>query len=285
MDWIKNLNKALKYIENNLENEIDYTLIAESSNTSKFHFLRTFSMFTGKTVGEYIKERRLSKATKDLLSGNEKIIDIALKYGYENPGAFSKAFKRFHGISPSQVNKTNKVLKAAPPLKFSLSIKGEEIVDYRIEKREALTVIGKSITVPFFNGEPGAKFWKEEIENGNWKKLDRMSKELGVIGLSYNFDHEKKEHSYMIGIEADDIVDPANEILKISEQTWAVFHRKGTTPDSIDKLWDDIIKEWFPATDYIHADSPSIERYIVWDHSKGIYEFGIMIPIETSTKQ
>ncbi len=282
MDWIKNLNNALKFIENNLDGKIDYTEIANSANTSKFHFLRTFSMFTGKTVGEYVKERRLSKATKDLLDGREKIIDIALKYGYENHGAFSKAFKRFHGISPSQVNKTNRVLKAAPPLKFSLTVKGEEIVDYRIEKREKFRVIGKSITIPYMSYKPGEKFWKEEISNGNWEKLNNLSSELGVMGINYNPNDEKKEISYMIGIEAKEIIEPANEIIDIPKLTWAIFNRKGPMPDSMSKLWSDIMKEWFPATDYIHADAPALERYISWDQSTGIHEFEIMIPIETN---
>ncbi len=105
MNWIENMNKALEYIEKNIEKNITSDEIARIAYASKFHFMRTFSMLTGMTLGEYIRQRRLSLAAKDIMSSNKKIIEIAYKYRYETPEAFTKAFKKLHNISPSEARK------------------------------------------------------------------------------------------------------------------------------------------------------------------------------------
>lgn len=126
MNWIGDMNNALFYIEENIKKHIDSGDVARAAHMSKFHFLRTFKILTGITVGDYIRERRLSLAAKDVISSKLKIIDIAYKYGYETPEAFTKAFKRLHGISPSDARKNRKALKAIPPLSFQITVKGAE---------------------------------------------------------------------------------------------------------------------------------------------------------------
>ena len=103
MEWMKSLNKAIEFIEDNITENITCEDIAEHVYLSSFHFQRAFSLFTDLSVGEYIRNRRLSLAGQELLLGNAKVIDIALKYGYETPEGFSKAFARFHGVTPNEV--------------------------------------------------------------------------------------------------------------------------------------------------------------------------------------
>ena len=152
MDWIDGLQKAIDYIEEHLNDNINYEEIAKQSFSSTFHFQRVFSILCGYTLGEYIRNRRLTLAGKELLLGNKKIIDIALKYGYENPDSFSRAFSRFHGVTPSEVISKNASLKSFLPLILKISLKGGEIMDYRIEEKNSMILVGyrqRFVGVPF----------------------------------------------------------------------------------------------------------------------------------------
>ena len=134
MDWIHRIQKAIDYIEQHLTDNISYEEIAKQSFSSPFHFQRVFGILCGYTLGEYIRNRRLTLAGKELFLGNKKIIDIALKYGYENPDSFSRAFSRFHGVTPSEVIRKSASLKSFLPLRLKISLEGGETMDYRIEE-------------------------------------------------------------------------------------------------------------------------------------------------------
>ena len=103
-------------------------------------------MLCGYTVAEYIRNRRLALAGGELLSGQVKIIDAALKYGYDSPDSFAKAFTRFHGITPTMARKEGVMLKSFAPLKLTISLKGGYRMDYKITKKETFTVLGFSRT-------------------------------------------------------------------------------------------------------------------------------------------
>ncbi|OGO92523.1 MAG: hypothetical protein A2Y17_11265 [Clostridiales bacterium GWF2_38_85] len=124
MEWLDSIKKSIRYIENNLTNEINIDDISNQVFSSSSHFQRIFNLVTGITIGEYIRNRRLSLAGRDLLLTNNKVIDIALKYQYDTSESFSKAFTRFHGISPSDVKKYSDMLKSFNPLTINISIQG-----------------------------------------------------------------------------------------------------------------------------------------------------------------
>lgn len=134
MDWVQRMNLVLDYIESNLDGEIDENKIAELSANSKGMFQRIFAALTDMTLSEYIRKRRLTRAAFDIQNTNEKIIDVAIKYGYNSTDAFGLAFKSFHGASPSDARKTNIQLQSFYPLnfKFMLSVKGGNDMEYRI---------------------------------------------------------------------------------------------------------------------------------------------------------
>ena len=90
MDWIIGLQNAIDYIEDNLTGTIDYETVAAQSFSSSYHFQRVFSILCGFTIGEYIRNRRLSLAGSELATTDAKVIDIALKYGYESPDRIEK---------------------------------------------------------------------------------------------------------------------------------------------------------------------------------------------------
>ena len=132
MEIIKYLNNAIEYIEDNLSLTIEIDEVAKVAFTSRYHFQRMFHALTGFTLTEYIRNRRLTLAGEELSSKDSKITEIAVKYGYESPDAFTKAFQRLHGVAPSKIKKGNVRLKAFPKLSFQVSIKGECEMNYRI---------------------------------------------------------------------------------------------------------------------------------------------------------
>ena len=142
MDWIQGIQRAIDYVETNLTEEIDYEEVAKRAYSSSFHFQRIFGILCGFSLGDYIRMRRLSLAGEELSGKNAKIIDIALKYGYDTPESFSRAFTRFHGLSPSEAKHGGPV-KTFTPLSVKLTLTGGVKMDYRIEKRDAFQVVCK----------------------------------------------------------------------------------------------------------------------------------------------
>jgi len=124
MHWIKEMQSAIGFIENRLTEELRMEDIAHSANSSSANCQRIFSIVTGMTIGEYIRSRRLSLAGQELESSDAKILDIALKYGYETAESFTKAFTRFHGVTPSVAKRQTSTLQYFAPLSINIDIRG-----------------------------------------------------------------------------------------------------------------------------------------------------------------
>jgi len=146
MDWVESLNKALDYIEDNLHKNITCSEIAKHVYISSAHLQRSFYCLTGLAIGGYIRNRRLTLAGHELSIENAKVIDVAMKYGYETPESFSKAFRRFHDVTPSQAKRNGVNLKSYNRLTVKIIMEGGSVMDYRIEKREAFKVVVKAKT-------------------------------------------------------------------------------------------------------------------------------------------
>lgn len=142
MEWLERMNRALDYVESNLANEIDMNVVAQMACSSSYNFQRMFSFITDVSLIEYIRRRRLTLAAFEIQNSDAKIIDIALKYGYESPVSFARAFQALHGIAPSLAREDGVILKAYPRMSFQISIKGESEMEYRIETKEAFDIFG-----------------------------------------------------------------------------------------------------------------------------------------------
>lgn len=142
MDWISGMQKAIAYIEEHITEEIDYAEVARQAYSSPYHFQRVFSILCGYTLGEYIRNRRLSLAGTELVSSKAKVIDVALKYGYDSPDSFTKSFRTFHGITPSQARMDGAKLRSFSRLSIKILLEGGTVMDYRIEKKEKFTLVG-----------------------------------------------------------------------------------------------------------------------------------------------
>ena len=174
MDWITGIQRALDYTEAHLCDEIDYEAVAREAASSAFHFQRMFSMLVGYTLGDYIRQRRLSLAADELHRTDDKIIDIALKYGYDTPESFSRAFTRFHGITPTEARRGGSI-KSFSRLSVKLILDGGNLMDYRIEKRDAFKVVCKKKQVNKPQGDTAtadiSAFWAEVNTSGMMEKL------------------------------------------------------------------------------------------------------------------
>lgn len=272
MQWLERMNGAIDYIEGNMLKEIDYEEVARISLCSEYHFQRMFSYITSIPLGEYIRRRRMTLAAQELQNTSAKIIDIALKYGYDSPDAFTRAFQKMHGITPSAAREREVVLKAYPRIYFYLVLKGDKEMDYKIIKREPFKVFGKAIKVSMEeNPDAVPKFWtqfskegmKEELREaaGYGPENEKNARLLGAALYDYKSDGTFR---YMITAQHPNKTIPAQfEVLEIPQLTWAVFSLDCSNMEefvNIIDIWKRI-PEWFQATGYEHAGEPELEEY------------------------
>ncbi|PGM96936.1 AraC family transcriptional regulator [Bacillus cereus] len=274
MDSLKNMNAAMQYIEDNLTHEIDFKEVAKIAFCSEYHFKRMFSFLAGISLSEYIRCRRLTLAAFELTDSNAKVIDVAIKYGYNSPDSFTRAFQNLHGITPSEARSTSRSLKAYSPMTFQLSIQGGNEMNYRIEEKGPFQIIGIQKRVPIvFNGV------NEEIAS-MWKSLDSQSIDIlkslsnieptGIISASTNFSEgrmeEKGELDHYIGVATTKAYPEQFTQLEVLASTWAIFEAVGPFPDALQNVWGRIYSEWFPSSNYELAEGPEI----LWNESKDV---------------
>ncbi|MEE3954095.1 AraC family transcriptional regulator [Peribacillus frigoritolerans] len=287
MDSLKNMNGAIKFIEENLTNEIDFKEVARLAYCSEYHFKRMFSFLAGISLSEYIRRRRLTLAAFELKNSNIKVIDIAIKYGYSSPDSFARAFQHLHGITPSEARSNGHSLKAYPPMSFQLSIKGGSEMNYRIEEKEAFRIIGIKKRVPIiFNGvNPEiASMWKS-LDEKTINELKNLSnvEPLGLLSASANFSEgrleEKGELDHYIGAATTRECPDNLTQLKVDASTWAVFEAVGPFPETLQNVWGRIYSEWFPSSNYEQREGPEI----LWNENKDItsptFRSEIWIPV------
>lgn len=281
MDWLDSMNKAIEYLEANITEKLDIEKAAKIALSSTFHFQRMYHMITGVTIAEYVRRRRLTLAAQDIISG-EKIINVACKYGYETPEAFTRAFRKMHGISPSAAREPGVKLKAYPKLSFHISIKGDKDMNYKIVDKGCFTVVGKQKRITMADGEnfkQVPKFWNDCMNDGSYQWICSKAGKLGVLGICK--DLGKDEFNYMIGVEGiKDILPKGYVSATIPAATWAVFESVGPLPEAIQDLTKRIFTEWLPSTGYQHDCAPELEVYPLGDTSSTDYRCEIWIPIK-----
>lgn len=280
MDWLRRMNRVLDYIEDHLKDEIDFDEIGRLSLCPSGLFQRVFSTMTGISLSEYIRHRKLSKAAMELSDTDRSVLEIALDYGYESVDAFSAAFKRLNEITPTQAKEPGALLKHYPRLSFTMTLKGEMEMQYKMIKKPAFTVIGKSIVTTQeenMKNQSIPKFWAACNQNGVRDALCKAESKRPLLGICYD---EKPDGTfrYMVGVESDKKV-PDLESLTIQKANWAVFDVVGPMPGAIQKVWNDIFQNFLPSGNYDHANMPDFEAYPEDNPDRPDYHSEIWIPV------
>ncbi len=252
MNIYKNLNKITKYIDENLENDINYETLANFLGVNVYTMQRLFTMITGISLSEYIRKRRLSSAGFDLYEKTSKIIDIAIKYQYDNPTSFSRAFEKFHGIKPSLVNKVTK-LKNFPRIIFNEDVKITTEFDYEIITLDEMHLYGIGITTNNKKITNDAPIFFKEIENKYINKYGEIK--YGMI--TYDTKHEECQKYYCL---YDKVIDEFEKII-IPKSKWLKFRINSQNAKDIQEISHKFYKEFLPSIKYNLKEMPELEYY------------------------
>ena len=284
MKWLDNMNRAISYIEENLYDKTDYEKVAQMACCSVYHFQRIFTFITDITLSEYVRRRKMTAAAFELQNSDIKVVDLALKYGYESPEAFSRAFHSMHGVSPSGARKEGVEIKAYPRISFQITIKGETEMNYRIEKRDAFDMFGVSADINAAEGKPFIEipeFWGECIKDGTVDKIRSVAgleTDGQIHGALYNFRDSKFSYMICYNVPLKGLQE-GFEKLSVPSLTWAIFstglYKDGQS--TVQDIWKRIGPEWFPASNYEHAVGPEFE--MTYYRGNSMYETEVMIPV------
>jgi len=256
--WTEGIQNAIQYIEEHLTEETNISDIAAKAYVSPFYFQKIFSVLCGFTVGEYIRNRRLALAAEELSSSDIKVIDAAVKYGYDSPDSFARAFTKFHGISPSAAKENGAKIKSFAPVRIKLTLEGGTVMEYRIVEKASFTIFGKCRK---FNADTSyaeiPPFWNEHYKNGGGDIIK------GMFGACV--DSDGKNFDYLIA----DLYQPWNEIPEgcvtrtFPAGTWAEFPYSGECPKALQDVNTKIWSEWLPnCKEYELGGNYSLEIYL-----------------------
>lgn len=288
MDWITGISKAIDYIEEHITEPTDYARAAKEACSSPFNFQRVFALLCGYTLGDYVRMRRLTLAGEELLSTDAKVIDVALKYGYDSPESFSRAFTRFHGVSPSAVRK-GAAIRSFSRICVKLILTGGSIMEYRIEKKQAAKIIcrRREFTKPGddYTNKEIPEFWNECGRDGSIQKLCGYIKDSaqfkGLLGVCFSTEMTDSGFPYGVGAEYDGESDPQDfEIVEIPAYTYAVFTVRGRMPDAFRETYRKICTEFFPQSGYEYGNGVEIEVYPSADVQNPDYTCEIWIAVK-----
>lgn len=288
MNWITSIQDAINYIEDHLTDEIDYEMVARVATSSSFHFQRMFSLLCGYTLGDYIRMRRLTLAALDICSTTKKIIDIALKYGYDTPESFSRAFLRFHGITPTEARQGGDV-NSFSRISVKLVLYGGNFMNYRIEKLDSFKIVCKRKQVSMPQGDTAeadiSAFWSEVSKNqmiGRLCKYATFEKIHGLLGICFSGYMDNSEFPYGIGAEYNGmpLEDDEFELIEVPSYTYAVFQCKGKMPEAFKETYKKICTEFFPQNStYEYGNSIELEVYPSDDVQNPEYSCEIWIAV------
>lgn len=286
MDWTSSIQNAINYIEEHIDGKIDYDEAARAAACSKFYLQKIFSILCSMTLGDYIRSRRLTLAGNELNATDAKVIDIALKYGYESPESFARAFSKFHGITPSEAKRDGSKLKSFSRISVKIILSGGSIMNYKILEMDAFYIIEKVETHSIENSENAKsipEFWTRAKYDGTVKKLlDITSDKTYIFGICYgNQPKNSTTFDYSIAAKCAENTAVPEGFRKstIHAKTWAVFECRGAMPEAIQEMWQKIVSEFFPSAAYKPTFEMDIEAYTEGDMASPDYRSEIWVPI------
>lgn len=296
MEFLSRMTEVVDYIEEHITDDIDFNDIAKIVCCGVYQFGRIFSYVVGIPLSEYVRRRRLTLAALELQSGNTKVIDVALKYGYNSPDSFTRAFHAMHGVTPKEASTLGVKLRLYPPITFHISIKGDVEMEYRLIEKEEFKVLGTVKNFGKWTANSECDNWKERMGDtwGLWDEFlnkgmnDKIAKEyklyrspLWQMGVTHTLDNG--ETVIAIGAESDGKNYPDLATLTIPKSTWAVFTAKGKLAQDehpLDALMTRIVSEWLPTSGYEKSMNYEIQVYGPGNTKSDDYTCDIWIPVK-----
>lgn len=293
MEWTASFKRAIDYMEEHLLMDIGAEETAEAVHISSFYFQKGFKIMSGYSIGEYIRNRRLYLAGIEVIKSKERVIDIAYKYGYDTPESFTKAFTRFHGVSPMQLSKEPFRIKTFLPLTIEVTIKGGDKMDFVVEKMESMKLIGFEMICAFDTSyQEVPKFWDrfcekyfipmpaaEKIQGETEQVIADLG--IGEFGVCMDDDGNGKCRYLIAGTYKGGKIPEEMKVVEIPGYEWAKFRCIGAMPDALQTVNTRIFREWLPNNpDYEIAANLSLEWYAKGDTQSPDYESAIWIPVK-----
>ncbi len=282
MDWLDKMNGALNYIEDNLSGEIHLEEAARRACCSSFNFQRMFSFMADVSLADYIRRRRLSQAAMELLTTEEKVIDVALTYGYESPVSFARAFYAVHGMNPSEVRKSGRKIKAYPRISFEITIKGVEAMNYCVKELGEFRLVGIKERMSMNNEENFKripKFWNETCSQGRYEEILKFNDNQDLFSMGVCTNSDDNGFDYYIATGSDQEIPEDMAELLVPAGTYVIFECVGRMPEGQQNVWRRIFTEWFPSSGYEIIDGPQLEWYSNGDMTSEEYKSEIWIPV------
>lgn len=282
MCYINSIKKALNYIENNLQEDIDLSAIAKEAGYSLYHFHRIFKGIVGDSMKDYVRKRRFTEAAKELVYTNKSIVEIGIKYGYESREGFSRAFEKVYGRNPSEVRRDNLLYFIREPIN----------VDYMMFQlkltTEGLTPLYRNLSERYVVGRK----WKVKADGSNlqdipllWQKWNNKKESEKIINrkcadeiMGICIFSQGNVFDYMIGHEVNTMeYVPENMVIyRLEPSLYAVFRVIGPITESVQKTWDYIYSVWLSESKYKHRNIDDIEYYY---YTEGELVADLYIPI------
>jgi AraC family transcriptional regulator len=289
MDILTQLNRAMTYIEEHIDNDMVLEDVASVTAYSPYHFGRLFYYIAEMPLSEYIRKRKLSLAAMKLQSGNERVIDIAIMYGYDSADSFTRAFVKQHGVTPSQARQPGVSLTIFPPLAFQIKIEGVQAMNWRIEEREAFDVFGFERVFTNEESDIVPKFWDELKENGEYDRLcTAAGAKQGADGLHCvnaicgHRETDGDTFPYMIcAVRKPGSNVEGYTVAQIPKSTWAVFRsdKSNYMGLKILSLLGRAYSEWLPSSGY--EKSPVVDNMeIYYTDTDGKFFEEVWIPVK-----
>lgn len=272
MEWLTCVKNAIDYMESNLLDVRSPEEVADHVHVSCMYLQRGFQVLTGYTLGEYMRNRRMYLAAVELTNSSAPVIDIALKYGYETPASFNKAFQRYHGVTPMDIRKSRGSIKSFLRLNINISVQGGDSMQFKVENKKGIKVVGFQRSFDCETSyEMIPKFWDETIQKYASHLMKGLAPEgeaekyvaahhIGEFGVCIDDIGNEGKFNYMIAGYFNDNDFPDNmTVREIEAGDWAVFDcTMATLQDTNTAIW----KEWLPGNnEYELAGKYNIEWY------------------------
>lgn len=268
MKWLNNLGNAIEYIENNLDKEISYEEAARIACCSTYYFQRIFSYVVGIPLSDYIRRRRMTQAAFELQRTDEKVIDVALKYGYSSPTSFNRAFQNVHGITPTAAKNMGSKLNAYPAIKFSIKVTGGSAMSYYIAEKETMRIVGirTSLVEDMEENQKSVPvFWNNTLQGQEFSAICQLCNQepQGILGVSIY--QSPKDIFYYIAVATDKSIPTGMYECEIPAATWVVFENDGHLKENVQSVFKRFYTEWLPFSGYEYAGLPDIEVYPIYE--------------------